>query len=84
MNAKRIVYLDTCVLAKWYLAESNSEQVADYIVGLESAVVSTLTKTEMRCLLARRRRMQKISSDLEAQIYATFLEDIAQGHLSLY
>ncbi len=84
MNDKLIVYLDTCVLAKWYLAESNSEQVADYIVGLESAVVSTLTKTEMRCLLARRRRMQKISSDLEAQIYATFLEDIAQGHLSLY
>jgi predicted nucleic acid-binding protein len=83
MNAKLIVYLDTSVLAKWYLTEANSEQVTRYIVSLQSAVVSTLTKTEMRCLLARRRRMQEINSDLEAQIYATFLEDITQGHLSL-
>ena len=84
MNDKLDVYLDTSVLAKWYLAESNSEQVADYIVGLDSPAVSTLTKTEMRCLLARRRRMQEISSELEAQIYATFLEDIAQAYLSQY
>lgn len=84
MNDKLIVYLDTSVLAKWYLAEANSEQVVEYITGLDRAVVSTLTKTEMRCLLARRKRMQEISADLEAQIYATFLDDIAQGHLSLY
>lgn len=81
MTGKAIVYLDTSVVAKWYLAEANSEQVADYIVGLETAVISTLTITEMRCLLARRKRMQELSADLETQIYATFLEDINQRHL---
>lgn len=84
MNDKAIVYLDTSVLAKWYLAEPNSGLVTDYIVGLHRAAISTLTKTEMRCLLARRKRMQEFGSDLEGQIYATFLDDIAQGHLSLY
>jgi predicted nucleic acid-binding protein len=84
MNDNYNVYLDTSVLAKWYLSESNSERVAEYIIGLNQAAVSTLTKTEMRCLLARRKRMQEISSELEAQIYATFLDDISQGHLSLY
>lgn len=81
MSDKNTVYLDTSVLAKWYLSEFNSEQVSAYIIGLEAAVVSTLTKTEMRCLLARRKRMQEFDADLEAQIYATFLDDIAQGHL---
>lgn len=80
---KRVVYLDTSVLAKWYLLETNSDQVTDYIIGLDSAVISTLTKTEMRCLLARRKRMQEITPELDTQIYATFLEDIAQGHLRL-
>lgn len=83
MSDKLIVYLDTSALAKWYLVEANSDQVTDYIVGLDSAIISTLTKTEMRCLLARRKRMQAMSPELEAQIYATFLEDIAQRHLAL-
>ena len=83
MTDNRVVYLDTSVLAKWYLSEPNSEQVSDYIIGLDSAVISTLTKTEMRCLLARRKRMLDFGADLEGQIYATFLDDIALGHLAL-
>lgn len=83
MTDKAIAYLDTSVVAKWYLAEANSDQVADYIIGLEAAVISTLTKTEMRCLLARRKRMQELSPELETQIFATFLEDINQRHLAL-
>lgn len=83
MTGNRVVYLDTSVLAKWYLAEAHSEQVSDYIIGLDSAVISTLTKTEMRCMLARRKRMQEFGADLVGQIYATFLDDIAQGHLTL-
>jgi predicted nucleic acid-binding protein len=84
MSDKTNVYLDTSVLVKWYLPEANSTQVTEYIISLNNAAISTLTKTEMRCLLARRKRMQEIDADLEAQIYATFLDDIAQGHLSLY
>lgn len=83
-NANASVYLDTSVLAKWYLSEANSEQVTEYIISLNQAAVSSLTKTEMRCLLARRKRMQEISTEMEAQIYATFLDDISQGHLVLY
>ena len=83
MTDKAIVYLDTSVVAKWYLAEANSDQVAAYIVGLETAAISTLTKSEMRCLLARRKRMQELSPELETQIYATFLEDTNQRHLTL-
>lgn len=83
MNDER-VYLDTSVLAKWYLNEVNSEQVADYIANLEVATISTLSKTEFRCLLARRKRSKELTVELENKIYATFLEDIAQGHLQVY
>ena len=37
MNDNSSVYLDTSVLAKWYLLESNSEQVAEYIISLNQA-----------------------------------------------
>ena len=83
MNDKP-VYLDTSVLAKWYINEANSEQVADYIVKLDIAAISTLSKTEFRCLLARRKRSKELTVELESKIYATFLEDIAQGHLQVY
>jgi predicted nucleic acid-binding protein len=81
MSDNNAVYLDTSALAKWYLTESRSEEVSAYIVGLDVAIVSTLTKTEMRCLLARRKRMQEFDTNVEAQIYATFLDDISQAHL---
>ncbi len=83
MNDKH-TYLDTSVLAKWYLNEVNSDQVADYIVNLDIAAISTLSKTEFRCLLARHKRSKELTVELENKIYATFLEDIAQGHLQVY
>lgn len=83
MSDKYASYLETSALAKWYLAEANSEQVSEYIQCLDDAVISTLTKTEMRCLLARRKRMDELTANLENQIYAAFLDDIALGHLSL-
>ena len=83
MSGNASVYLDTSALAKWYLSETSSKEVSDYIIGLEIAAVSTLTKTEMRCLLARRRRMQEFDATVEGQIYSTFLDDIAQSHLYL-
>jgi predicted nucleic acid-binding protein len=64
MSDNNAVYLDTSALAKWYLSESNSEQVSAYIVGLDIAIVSTLTKTEMRCLLARRKRTQEFDANV--------------------
>lgn len=75
------VYLDTSVLAKWYLNEAGTQEVTRYIQSVERAVISSLTITEMRCLLARRKRMGDFSGAIEHQIYATFLSDIDQGFL---
>lgn len=51
MNADNIAsraYLDTSALAKWYLNEAGSAAFVDYLQGLEVAVISSLTRTEMR------------------------------------
>lgn len=77
------VYLDTSVLAKWYLNEVGTSEVTDYILSVDRAVISSLTISEMRCLLARRRRMQDFNKKIEHQIYATFLNDIDRGHLTV-
>ncbi len=77
------VYLDTSVLAKWYLNEAGTQEVTKYIQSIERAVISSLTITEMRCLLSRRKRMGDFSDKIEHQLYATFLNDIDRGYLSV-
>lgn len=84
MNAERRAYLDTSALAKWYLNEPGSEDFVRYIQGLDVAVISSLTQTEMRLLLARRRRTGELTHELESVVYASFLDDITQGSLQLY
>lgn len=75
------VYLDTSVLAKWYLNEAGTPEVTNYIQSVERAIISSLTITEMRCLLSRRKRIGDVSEKIEHQLYATFLNDIDQGYL---
>lgn len=77
------VYLDTSVLAKWYLNEQGTKQVTDFILSTDRAVISSLTITEMRCLLARRKRMHNFNEKIEHQLYATFLNDIDCGYLAV-
>ncbi|MFP4280163.1 MAG: type II toxin-antitoxin system VapC family toxin [Halochromatium sp.] len=84
MSANRRAYLDTSALAKWYLNEPGSDAFVRYLQGLDVAVVSSLTRTEVRSMLARRRRMGALSHELESVVYAAFLNDIAQGWLQLY
>ena len=83
MSAEGRVYLDTSALAKWYLNEDGSDAFAVFIRKLDVAVVSSLARTEMRSLLARRRRMGDLDPALESLVFATFLDDIAAGFLSL-
>jgi hypothetical protein len=83
MSAERAAYLDTSALAKWYLNEAGSAAFVAYVQGLDLALISNLTRIEMRSLLARRRRMGEIDETLEHLIYASFLDDIATGALSL-
>jgi predicted nucleic acid-binding protein len=77
------VYLDTSAIAKWYLNEENSDEFTQFLRSIPSAIISPLTITEMRSLLARRRRMHDISESLEMQIFATFQMDIDKWHLQL-
>lgn len=83
MSAEGRVYLDTSALAKWYLNEDGSKTFVAYLKRLDVAVVSSLSRTEIRSLLARRRRMGDLNPALESVIFATFLDDIAAGFLSL-
>ncbi|MCU0835661.1 MAG: type II toxin-antitoxin system VapC family toxin [Chromatiaceae bacterium] len=84
MSAEQPAYLDTSALAKWYLNEAGSEEFVRYVQGLDVAVISSLTQTEMRSLLARRRRAGDLSPESETVIYAAFLQDIAEGSLRQY
>ncbi|MEB3261670.1 MAG: type II toxin-antitoxin system VapC family toxin [Cyanobacteriota bacterium] len=84
MSAERRAYFDTSALAKWYLNESGSEALVDFLKSLDVAVISSLTVTEMRSLLSRRRRMKDITVELESLVFAVFLEDIDRGWLQRY
>lgn len=81
MSAEQRAYLDTSALAKWYLNEVGSDAFVDFLQGLGSAVISSLTVTEMRSLLSRRRRMGDLSAELESLLFAALLSDIDRGWL---
>jgi predicted nucleic acid-binding protein len=84
LSSEKRAYLDTSALAKWYLNEVGSEAFVDFLQSLDSAVISSLTLTEMRSLLSRRRRMGDLSLELETVLFAAFLEDIDRGWLQRY
>ncbi len=77
-------YIDTSALAKWYLPEVGSESFANWMQQQDETCISTLTKTEFRCLLARRQRMQLLSSVQVQEIYAKFQQDCQDGYLLHY
>jgi len=74
-------YLDTSALAKWYINEVQSDAVEKFIQANAPCAISGLTRVEMRCLCARRRREGALDARTENRVYATFLEDIRMGVL---
>lgn len=74
-------YVDTSALAKWYLNEARSDELEAFLQSQGPVHMSSLTQVEMRCLLARRRRTKDISDQIEAAVFATFQQDLADGHL---
>jgi len=78
---KQVIYFDTSALAKWYIRETRSDEVAKYIQEHGPIDISDLTVVEMRALLARRRRERSIDSKTEIKVYATFEDDIRQKFL---
>ena len=77
------VYFDTSALAKWYLSESRSDDVEEYVRNACPVYISLLTKAEMMSLLGRRRRESHIDAETQGKVLATFEGDIAMGHLVL-
>jgi predicted nucleic acid-binding protein len=79
-----LIYFDTSALAKWYINESGSDDVENYIQQHGPVAISDLTIVEMRCLLSRRRRDGSLTGDAEIRVWATFQEDVRQKHLTCY
>ena len=77
-------YIDTSSLAKWYLPETGSDALAHWMQQQEDTCISSLTRTEFRCLLARRQRMQLLSGIQVQELYAIFQQDCQAGHLLLF
>ncbi|NLV71929.1 MAG: type II toxin-antitoxin system VapC family toxin [Actinobacteria bacterium] len=76
-------YFDTSALAKWYVNESRSEDVEEYVRSVYPVYVSLLTKIEMKSLAARRVREGHFDLLAQGKVLATFEGDIAGGHLVL-
>jgi hypothetical protein len=75
------VYIDTSALAKWYLPEAGSDTLAHWMQQQEDTCISSLTRTEFRCLLARRQRMQLLTGVQVQELYAIFQQDCQAGNL---
>ena len=76
-------YIDTSALAKWYLSESGSDEFEAWIHGIQKPTISSLSMAEMRCLLARRRRLRILDREEESSTYALFMQDVAERHLTV-
>jgi len=76
-------YVDTSALAKWYVNESRSQDVEEYVRSVFPVYISLLTKIEMRSLAARRVREGHIDLLTQGKVLATFEGDIAGGHVVL-
>lgn len=83
MTQGNVAYVDTSALAKYYVVEDYSVEVKGYLSGLDRILLSDLTITEMRCLLARRKRMKLLGEDLDMVIYNTLLNHIEQGFFTV-
>lgn len=76
-----VIYMDTSALAKWYMNESRSDGVDEYIRQNGPITISDVTVVEMRSLLARRRREGAIGSEMEIEAFASFQEDMRRKYL---
>ena len=77
------LYLDTSALAKWYVAESDSDAFDDFIRDRSGAHISRLTVVELRSALSRRRRNREISATLERAAFKLFESHVRDGLLDV-
>lgn len=75
------LYVDTSALAKWYVAETDSNAFDDFIRDHAGAHISRLTVVELRCMLARRRRNHEITGRVESAAFTLFESHVRDGLL---
>lgn len=83
-------YLDTSALTKWYVTETRSLDLENYLGSLGRAMISALASLEFQCLLGHRVRnkenrtpeMKLASSLFEEEIEVRFLHvlDVENHH----
>jgi predicted nucleic acid-binding protein len=78
-----MIYVDTSALVKRYLSEAGSDTFDTFFLARAPLAISRLTVVEMRCALARRRRNQQITTELEAQVLEAFRLDVQDGALAV-
>lgn len=83
MTGVNASYIDTSALAKYYVLETASEELTEYLTGLDKIFISSLTLPEMRCMLSKRKRMKMLEDEVEIIIYNTFLNHIEQGYFTV-
>ena len=78
-----MIYVDTSALVKRYISEAGSDVFDAFFLAQAPLAISRLTIVEMRCALARRRRNQQISPELETRVLEAFRLDVQDGALAV-
>ncbi|MEQ1591883.1 MAG: type II toxin-antitoxin system VapC family toxin [Thiobacillaceae bacterium] len=76
-----MIYVDTSALVKRYIREPGSDPFDTFFLSRAPLGISRLTIIEMRCALARRRRANQVSPELETQVLEAFRLDMQDGAL---
>lgn len=79
-----MIYADTSALMKRYLLEPASAAFDVFFLEHAPFAISRLTMVEMRCALARRRRVQHITAELETRALEEVRLDMQDGALVIY
>jgi predicted nucleic acid-binding protein len=73
------LYLDTSALAKWYIAESDSDAFDDFLRDRAGSRISRLTIVELKSAFSRRRRNRDISAAIERESFRLFESHLRSG-----
>jgi predicted nucleic acid-binding protein len=78
------VYFDTSAIAKWYIAESDSDAVESLVERATRSAISRLTAVELQSALSRRRRNREISGAIEREALALFDGHVRDGVFDVF
>lgn len=76
------MYLDTSVLVKRYVAEPDSEEVDEIVVGF-TLVTSELAVAELWSALLAKERRKGLTAATREKVWCAFLADVEEGVMRL-